>query len=269
GNKASNIRANFENLAKDKEQEDRKKAEIERAQRMAQEKNEQEQARRKIEEQEKAKPASPPPASPPPASPRTREVVEKAPASPVYEDAAPLYEKEQPKARAEPEPLYAGESDYQEAETPKKEEPETEAIYDTADFQEVENTYAEYDSDLGLTAIALYDYQAAGDDEISFDPDDIITNIEMIDEGWWRGMGKERYGLFPANYVELRDDQLHFEEEIGFVDATVNCPIQSLFTNKRPLASTLIWHSLNSSFRMPCSTSGCYNLRTFYQLDPR
>ena len=32
----------------------------------------------------------------------------------------------------------------------------------------------------GVTAIALYDYQAAADDEISFDPNDIITNIEMV-----------------------------------------------------------------------------------------
>lgn len=44
----------------------------------------------------------------------------------------------------------------------------------------------------------------AGDDEISFDPDDIITNIEMIDEGWWRGVCRGAYGLFPANYVEVR-----------------------------------------------------------------
>lgn len=44
----------------------------------------------------------------------------------------------------------------------------------------------------------------AGDDEISFDPDDIITNIETIDEGWWRGVCRGAYGLFPANYVELR-----------------------------------------------------------------
>lgn len=47
--KTSNIRANFENLAKEKEQEDRKKAELERAQRMAQEKQEQEEARKKLE----------------------------------------------------------------------------------------------------------------------------------------------------------------------------------------------------------------------------
>ena len=44
-----------------------------------------------------------------------------------------------------------------------------------------------------------------GDDtEISFDPGEIITNIQQIDEGWWRGQSPDgRFGLFPANYVEL------------------------------------------------------------------
>ncbi|GLV44065.1 cortactin [Carabus blaptoides fortunei] len=58
--------------------------------------------------------------------------------------------------------------------------------------------------DTGLTAIALYDYQAAADDEISFDPDDTITHVEMIDQGWWRGLCRNQYGLFPANYVQLQ-----------------------------------------------------------------
>lgn len=47
--KTSDIRANFENLAKEREQEDRRKAEAERAQRMAKERQEQEEARRKLE----------------------------------------------------------------------------------------------------------------------------------------------------------------------------------------------------------------------------
>ncbi|KAF2356518.1 SH3 domain, partial [Trinorchestia longiramus] len=59
------------------------------------------------------------------------------------------------------------------------------------------------DENLGLTAYALYDYQAADTDEISFDPDDVITHIEQIDEGWWRGWCNGQYGLFPANYVQL------------------------------------------------------------------
>uniref|UniRef100_A0A8C9N2A8 Hematopoietic lineage cell-specific protein n=1 Tax=Serinus canaria TaxID=9135 RepID=A0A8C9N2A8_SERCA len=55
----------------------------------------------------------------------------------------------------------------------------------------------------GVCAVALYDYQGDGDDEISFDPDDTITHIEMVDEGWWRGQCHGRVGLFPANYVKL------------------------------------------------------------------
>ncbi|XP_068943672.1 drebrin-like protein [Petaurus breviceps papuanus] len=56
----------------------------------------------------------------------------------------------------------------------------------------------------GLRARALYDYQAADDTEISFDPENLITGIEVIDEGWWRGYGPDgHFGMFPANYVEL------------------------------------------------------------------
>ncbi|ETN57907.1 hypothetical protein AND_010512 [Anopheles darlingi] len=60
------------------------------------------------------------------------------------------------------------------------------------------------DEDNMIRARALYDYQAADDSEISFDPDDIITHIDQIDEGWWQGLAPNgTYGLFPANYVEL------------------------------------------------------------------
>uniref|UniRef100_A0A671TA72 Drebrin-like protein B n=1 Tax=Sinocyclocheilus anshuiensis TaxID=1608454 RepID=A0A671TA72_9TELE len=70
-------------------------------------------------------------------------------------------------------------------------------------YSEEQNTYETTD-DRGVCARALYDYQAADDTEISFDPDDIITGIEMIDEGWWRGYNPDgHFGMFPANYVEL------------------------------------------------------------------
>ncbi|ELV09476.1 Liprin-alpha-1 [Tupaia chinensis] len=172
--KTSNIRANFENLAKEKEQEDRRKAEAERAQRMAKERQEQEEARRKLEDAVPFK------------------------AEPSYQGTA-----------SEPEPVYSVEAtDYREDSSQQGLAYTPEAVYETTEapghYPAEENTYDEYENDLGITAIALYDYQAAGDDEISFDPDDIITNIEMIDDGWWRGVCKGRYGLFPANYVELR-----------------------------------------------------------------
>lgn len=57
--------------------------------------------------------------------------------------------------------------------------------------------------DTGKRARAIYDYQADGEDEISFDPDDIIEDIDEVDEGWWMGTCHGQRGLFPANYVEL------------------------------------------------------------------
>ncbi|CAK5045179.1 unnamed protein product [Meloidogyne enterolobii] len=55
----------------------------------------------------------------------------------------------------------------------------------------------------GLTARAIYEYDKQDDDEIGFDINDLITDIEQIDVGWWRGWCKGQHGLFPANYVEL------------------------------------------------------------------
>ncbi|XP_043967219.1 drebrin-like b isoform X8 [Gambusia affinis] len=109
------------------------------------------------------------------------------------------------------------EKDEQEQETPPQEQRKEEAPAANSYVEETpseepaqvdeSNSYemtVEETSDRGICARALYDYQAADDTEISFDPDDIITGIEMIDEGWWRGYGPDgHFGMFPANYVEL------------------------------------------------------------------
>lgn len=54
-----------------------------------------------------------------------------------------------------------------------------------------------------VSARAIYDYQAEADDEISFDPGELITNIDQFDDGWWNGMCRGKYGMFPSNYVEI------------------------------------------------------------------
>ncbi|CAB4422908.1 unnamed protein product [Rhizophagus irregularis] len=55
-------------------------------------------------------------------------------------------------------------------------------------------------------AIALYDYSASEENEISFSDGDIITDIEFSSEGWWSGKAPDgTVGLFPANYVELQN----------------------------------------------------------------
>ncbi|KAG7323002.1 hypothetical protein KOW79_014348 [Hemibagrus wyckioides] len=88
-----------------------------------------------------------------------------------------------------------------------------ENIYDTVPsnhrvYEEVGDNRSAGKQSSGLQdtryAKALYDYQAADDTEITFDPGDIITVVEMADEGWWHGYGPGgHYGMFPANYVEL------------------------------------------------------------------
>lgn len=64
----------------------------------------------------------------------------------------------------------------------------------------------------GLMARTLYDYQAVESDELSFDVDDLITSIEKVDKGWYKGTitykdGHKQVGLFPANYVRLLNDE--------------------------------------------------------------
>ncbi|XP_077378481.1 drebrin-like b isoform X2 [Festucalex cinctus] len=104
------------------------------------------------------------------------------------------------------EPEAAPEEQLKEEEAPASSPCVQEPLYEDPPQVE-ENNYevtAEEAPDRGICARALYDYQAADDTEISFDPDEIITGIEMIDEGWWRGYGPNgHFGMFPANYVEL------------------------------------------------------------------
>ncbi|XP_076126762.1 drebrin-like b isoform X3 [Alosa pseudoharengus] len=82
-------------------------------------------------------------------------------------------------------------------------EPEPDSLHEEPAQVQEQSSHEDVDN-RGICARALYDYQAADDTEISFDPDEIITGIEMIDEGWWRGFGPDgHFGMFPANYVEL------------------------------------------------------------------
>lgn len=126
------------------------------------------------------------------------------PTSPVSRPAAGVCEElapsTPPSAQTEDEPTY---------EVP----PEQETLYEEppavqqqgADSGHIDNYMQSQGlSGQGLCARALYDYQAADDTEISFDPENLITGIEVIDEGWWRGYGPDgHFGMFPANYVEL------------------------------------------------------------------
>lgn len=56
----------------------------------------------------------------------------------------------------------------------------------------------------GPSYVAIYDYTAAADDEVSFNEGDIIIDGEVIDDGWMTGTVQRtgQSGMLPSNYVE-------------------------------------------------------------------
>ncbi|XP_063753684.1 drebrin-like b isoform X7 [Eleginops maclovinus] len=116
------------------------------------------------------------------------------------QEEAPLpqeqYEEEAPPAHVQEAPPAPFEEAHEEPAQPEVEENNS--------YEVTPEKTPDGPPEKGTCARALYDYQAADDTEISFDPDDILTGIEMIDEGWWRGYSPNgHFGMFPANYVEL------------------------------------------------------------------
>ncbi|XP_076578686.1 src substrate protein p85-like isoform X2 [Chaetodon auriga] len=213
---AGKLKARFENMAKASDEENRKKAEEEKARRQARESRERELAKRRQEEEKSREEEIPPPVPD---------------VAPEYDMPLPEIPQHRPDIQETPEP----EPEPQPEEEPEYEEPpalpprsddfldpdapplpvrsaDVDNVEDDGDYEElaeppppvptgVDNDYE--DLTCGQRAVAIYDYEGEADDEISFNPDDIITNIEMIDEGWWKGHCHGRIGLFPASYVQL------------------------------------------------------------------
>eukprot|EP00795_Rhopilema_esculentum_P005318 gene5318-487_t len=185
---ASSLKARFENIAKADEEENRKRAEEERKRRALKEEREKEEAKRTQDK---------------------------------LDEEARLRNEEIERMEREQETQEEDESTYDQVADTDAAAPQVEATYEAVDDNqgsvpaaEEDNTYetlgdsapAAADTQTGgRCAVALYDYQATAEDEVTFDPGDVITDIEEVSDGWWLGDVNGKRGLFPANYVEIKE----------------------------------------------------------------
>jgi hypothetical protein len=56
----------------------------------------------------------------------------------------------------------------------------------------------------GPRYVAIYDYTAADDDEVSFMEGDVMIEVQVIDDGWMEARVQRtgQFGMLPSNYVE-------------------------------------------------------------------
>ncbi|CAK8672395.1 unnamed protein product [Clavelina lepadiformis] len=65
------------------------------------------------------------------------------------------------------------------------------------------DSHTSVDADELCRCVAIYDYAATREDELSIHEGDVIKVFEKGADDWWRGEVNGKVGLFPANYVDV------------------------------------------------------------------
>ena len=66
----------------------------------------------------------------------------------------------------------------------------------------------------GEEVVVVYEYTAALPDELSLKVGDVITRVERLEGGWWRGELNKIRGMFPDNFVKVRQKKMfHMDKQ--------------------------------------------------------
>ena len=63
-----------------------------------------------------------------------------------------------------------------------------------------------------LLAVALADYVATDDNELTFRKGDIVQILQQAGNGWWKGELRHVVGYFPSTFVHIKYDLYTIEE---------------------------------------------------------